>query len=72
MDACAMARRLGLHGWVRNLPDGRVEMVAEGEASELAQLVSWCRQGPAMAIVRGLDESFSDPTGEFDTFRITY
>ena len=72
MDACSSAQRLGLRGWVRNLPDGQVELVAKREASELAHLVSWRRQGPAMAIVRGLDESFSDPTGEFDTFRITY
>ena len=45
------AQRLGLAGWVRNLPDGRVELVAEGEAEALQQLADWLAQGPSEARV---------------------
>ena len=41
-----LARRLGLAGWVRNRPDGTVELFAEGPAPLLAQLETHCRQGP--------------------------
>jgi acylphosphatase len=47
----ATARRLGLNGWVRNLPDGRVELVACGEEATLKQLEKWLWQGPPHAQV---------------------
>ncbi len=47
----AMARRLGLTGWVCNLPDGRVELVACGEEDRLKQLEAWLWQGPPHARV---------------------
>lgn len=50
----ALARRLGLTGWVRNLSDGRVELVACGEAERLAQLEAWLWQGPPQARVEGV------------------
>lgn len=45
------ARSADLAGWVRNLPDGRVEAVFEGSADEVDRLVAWCRQGPEGARV---------------------
>lgn len=45
------AAKLGLTGWVRNLPDGRVEVLAQGEASKLSELESWLWQGPEKAQV---------------------
>ncbi|NOZ10231.1 MAG: acylphosphatase [Gammaproteobacteria bacterium] len=45
------ARRLGLTGWVRNLPDGKVELLACGEGTALAYLQDWLYQGPPMAKV---------------------
>lgn len=66
------ARSLGLTGWVRNLPDRRVELVAEGAEASLDELVSRCRDGPSLAIVRGIDIQREPPTGEHSTFIIRY
>lgn len=51
----AQAHRLGLAGWVRNLPDGAVELEAEGNAEAVAALLAWCEQGPSLARVTGVD-----------------
>jgi acylphosphatase len=45
------ARRLGLTGWVRNLPDGRVEVMASGPKALLGELQRWLHQGPPAAVV---------------------
>jgi acylphosphatase len=50
-----VARRLGLGGWVRNLPDGAVEVEAEGDEAALHELENFLRQGPRMARVAGAD-----------------
>jgi acylphosphatase len=62
----------GLVGWVRNLPDRRVEVVAEGEKADLAALANWCKMGPAGAGVADVAVDFITATGEFDDFRIEY
>ena len=66
------ARRLGLAGWVRNLPDGSVEALFEGPADRVREAVEWCRQGPPGARVTEIDEKWSDNTGEFRNFSIKY
>jgi acylphosphatase len=48
------ARQLGLTGWVRNLADGRVEAVFEGNPDDLEAIAQWCTQGPPAAIVSHL------------------
>lgn len=48
------AQALGLRGWVRNLPDGRVEAVVEGDRHAAETLVGWCRRGPDHAVVAGV------------------
>jgi acylphosphatase len=65
------ARALGLAGWVRNLPDGRVELVAEGEEANLAALLEWVQVGPSSARVEGVQADWSTPQGE-KGFRIRY
>lgn len=45
------AEQLGVYGWVRNRPDGSVEVVAEGAVGAVEALVEWCRQGPSHAVV---------------------
>lgn len=67
-----MALSLGLNGWVRNLPDGRVEAVFEGEDDALKQMVSWCHKGPASARVDDAEVEWEEPTGEFEDFSIKY
>lgn len=47
-----MGRKLGLSGWVRNLPDGSVEIAAEGEEEKMKEFLSFCRQGPPLARVK--------------------
>jgi acylphosphatase len=60
------AVRLGVNGWVRNHPDGRVEAMISGDAGQLEQLIAWARKGPPMARVTGID---SEPAeGKFSTF----
>ena len=57
-----------LTGWVRNLRDGRVEMVAEGAESSLEELIRWCSVGPPDAEVTDVAVTWSDPTHEFSAF----
>lgn len=65
-------RELGLTGWVRNLPDGRVEAVACGEKELLERFVDYCRQGPPLARVDDLDFNWSDAVEDFSGFSIRY
>jgi len=66
------ARRLGLTGWVRNLPDGRVEAVVEGEEAKIKELIDWCHEGPPGALVRDVEVRWEDFRGEFGDFEIRY
>jgi acylphosphatase len=69
-DAQRRASQLGLVGWVRNLPDGCVEAVAEGPAGEVDEFLDWCRRGPLLANVSNVEVSWEEPTGEHGEFRI--
>jgi acylphosphatase len=68
--AAEEARSLGLRGWVRNLPNGHVEIVAEGPRRELKILAAWANQGPRLARVIGVEEEWSDYRGEERPFAI--
>lgn len=65
-----LAYRLGLAGFVRNLPDGRVEVVAEGPEEKLEELIQFCRYGPPLAHVTGVEIRWEEPTGEFSGFSV--
>jgi acylphosphatase len=66
------AKKLRVKGWVRNLPDGRVEAVFEGEEGSVKELVEFCRGGPSGARVTGIDVVWEDYSGEFEGFEIRY
>lgn len=63
------AKYFGLSGWVRNLPDGRVEAVFEGSKKAVEGMIGWCRRGPTGATVSELVLEYEDPEGE-RTFEI--
>lgn len=63
-----MAEKLCLSGWVRNLADGRVEAVFEGDKEAVEKMVEWCRKGPEYAGVTGIEVVAEDHTGEFKGF----
>jgi len=64
------ARELGLSGWAKNMTDGTVETVVEGEEEMLRDYIWWCKKGPATARVEKIDETWEEPTGEFKGFSI--
>lgn len=66
------AKMLGLKGFVRNLPDGRVEVVAEGEEENLRRLVSLLWQGPVGAYVKNVEVEWSEAKNEYSDFEIIW
>ena len=64
------ARRLGLAGWVRNLPDGAVELTAEGPSEGLDALIAWCWKGPPLARVDDVKIERGPARGEFQAFEV--
>ncbi|MGH2572581.1 MAG: acylphosphatase [Actinomycetota bacterium] len=69
VEAASRARSLGLSGFVRNTPDGRVEAVFEGEPDQVDRMVAWCRRGPDLARVESVEVAEEPPLGDRD-FRI--
>jgi acylphosphatase len=67
------AIRIGVGGWVRNLPDGTVQALFEGEAKKVEEIIGWCHKGPPGARVSKVDilwEPYNK--GEFKLFKIRY
>ena len=58
-----LAEERGVAGWVRNLPDGRVEAALEGPESDVGDLVEWARHGPRRAVVDGVAVRAEPPDG---------
>ena len=69
-ETARLAQRLGLTGWVRNLDDGRVEAVFEGEQEDVKKAVEFCKRGPSVAHVEDLEVRIEDWKGEFHGFLI--
>jgi acylphosphatase len=63
-EARRRAESLGVAGWIRNLPDGSVEAVFEGEEERVQSMVGWCRRGPGGARVESAEAEQESPTGE--------
>jgi len=67
-----LARRVGVTGWIRNLSDGRVEAVFEGEKDAVEQMIEFCRRGPPAARVDKVEVIWEPYKGEFNSFTIRY
>jgi len=66
------AEELGLVGTVRNMPDGSVHVISEGEEESILRLIEWCKEGPPGARVDRVDVRWEDPLGRFSGFSIDY
>ncbi|MEM4674702.1 MAG: acylphosphatase [Nitrososphaerota archaeon] len=64
------AKQRGVTGWVRNLPDGRVEAVFEGEKEAVEALIEFCKRGPPAARVTNVEIFWEEYKGEFKDFKI--
>ena len=62
------AESLDVNGWIKNLPDGRVEAVFEGEEPAVEALVAYCHDGPSYAMVTNVDVLWEPYRGEFIGF----
>ena len=67
-----MAIKNNAKGWVRNLDDGRVEIVAQGETQDIDNLAHWCKTGPANSRVDEFELSEENISDEFETFEVRY
>jgi acylphosphatase len=64
------AQQLGLSGWVKNLPDGRVEALFEGPSQEVREMVRWCEQGPPHAAVDNVEVEFDTAREDASGFEV--
>ena len=64
------AERLDLAGWIKNLPDGRVEAIFEGPSQKVREMVDWCEHGPSQASVESVDTDFEEPRGDLQGFEV--
>jgi acylphosphatase len=71
-ETADLARSLDLVGWVKNLSDGRVEVLLEGEKQDVEKAVAFCERGPPNAQVQKLEVKWEDWKGEFSDFRVRY
>ena len=67
-----VADKYGVKGWVRNLPDGRVEAILEGPENAVNRVIEWARRGPPLADVEDVEVKWEEYKGEFEDFRIRY
>lgn len=66
------ADSLGVSGWVKNLPDGRVEAVFEGDEDTVKKAIEWCRSGSGYSRVDDIEIEWEPPSGEHESFEIKY
>ncbi len=67
-----LAQQLGVHGWVRNTHDGRVEAVFEGEKDAVERVLNFCNHGPSGATVSKVDVEWENYRGGFSDFKVRY
>lgn len=72
-EAKKKADELGIFGWVKNMDDGSVELLAEGDEESLGKFLEWCKKGPQSAVIKNVDTIFRDiESTKLDSFTIRY
>lgn len=66
------AEKRNVKGWVRNLPDGRVEAVFEGEKENVEKLIEFCHRGPSLARVEKVEVLWEEYEGKFKDFKLIF
>jgi len=66
------AKKIGITGWIKNLADGRVEAVFEGEEKQIKTMIEWARKGPLFAKVNGIEFEYEEPSEELSDFEIAF
>jgi acylphosphatase len=66
------AKKLGIKGWVKNLPSGQVEAIFEGDKDKVEEMVNWAKTGPILAKVEYVEAVWEEYKGEFDDFVIKF
>lgn len=64
------AEELGLAGWVKNMPDGRVEAIFEGPSGAVQEIIDWCKEGPSQATVEDVDAEHEEPAEDLEGFEV--
>lgn len=64
------AEELDLKGWVKNMPDGRVEALFEGPANDVQRILAWCREGPSQATVEDVEAEHEGDPEDLEGFEI--
>lgn len=64
------ARKQGVNGWVRNLANGDVEALFEGDKSSVTQMLAWCYKGSPYAVVHKVNVAYEPFVGDQDGFRV--
>ncbi len=67
-----VAKRHNVNGWVRNLKDGKVEAVLEGDELKVSEVIEWCHAGPKEAQVDDVNVQYEPYKGEFTSFEVLY
>ncbi|PIT89036.1 MAG: acylphosphatase [Candidatus Levybacteria bacterium CG10_big_fil_rev_8_21_14_0_10_36_7] len=66
------ADKLNLKGWTRNLPDRRVEVLAQGNKDELEELIKICKKGPFLSEVKDVAVTWEEKNADFNEFQILF
>ena len=72
METKRAADRIGVYGWVRNLRDGTVDAIFEGNQDQVDTILAWCKEGPPNAQVSDVKLDWQDYSGEFSGFDISF
>ncbi len=66
------AEQLGINGWVKNIADGKVAALFEGDEKHVQEMIEWCHHGPPLAKVENIEVKKQSPTNGFEGFSVRY